>query len=43
VSPVRCARQSNSKILKGKIGITLNCDWREPISQNQADIDAANV
>lgn len=26
---------------KGKIGITNNCDWREPLTNNPSDIDAA--
>jgi beta-glucosidase/6-phospho-beta-glucosidase/beta-galactosidase len=28
-------------IQKGKIGITNNCDWREPLTQSQDDKDAA--
>lgn len=37
----RC-QQTRPQMLKGQIGITLNGDWGEPISDKTEDIEAAN-
>lgn len=41
VAIYRELKQATDKILDGKIGITLNVDWAEPLTNSQADKDAA--
>lgn len=38
---VDCYRKKYQSRQKGKIGITNNCDWREPLTDSPADIAAA--
>ncbi|WP_430908488.1 GH1 family beta-glucosidase [Maribacter sp. 2-571] len=38
---VQCYRQKFQKTQGGTIGITNNCDWREPLTTSRADKDAA--
>lgn len=38
---VQVYRQNYQRTQGGEIGITLNCDWKEPFSNNANDIDAA--
>ncbi len=38
---VRLYRERYRSIQKGNIGITNNCDWREPLSDSKSDKDAA--
>ncbi len=40
---VKCYREQFQSVQQGKIGITNNCDWREPLSDSQADQDAAQL
>ena len=38
---VRCYREEFQAHQKGLIGITLNCDWREPLTDKKEDVAAA--
>jgi beta-glucosidase len=38
---VDCYRRKYQEKQKGRIGITNNCDWREPLTHSKADRDAA--
>jgi len=36
-----CGYQSNPKLIQGEIGMTLNSDWIEPLTDSEADIAIA--
>jgi beta-glucosidase len=38
---VDCYREKYQTVQKGRIGIPLNCDWREPLTDKKEDIEAA--
>ena len=38
---VQCYRQKHQSLQKGQIGITNNCDWREPLTAEDQDKEAA--
>ena len=41
VARFRELKQAARSMLDGQIGITLNCDWAEPLTDSQDDKDAA--
>lgn len=38
---VKCYRDNYQASQQGQIGISLNCDWREPLTNNPEDMEAA--